>query len=96
MGSVVKSVKKVVKKVAKPLLAARNPAALVAYEAGKHVISPKMPNVKVPSLAQIGIEDEKERKKKLRRGLSKTPTILTSPLGLTGSAPTKKPTLLGG
>jgi len=38
---------------------------------------------------------EKERKR-LARKKTAPPTVLTSPLGLTGAAPTLKPTLLGG
>lgn len=49
------------------------------------VISPKPPE----KASKI------EEKKKIKAKLPKS-TVLTSPLGLTGAAPTKKPTLLGG
>ena len=38
---------------------------------------------------------KRQEKKKLRRRLGR-PTVLTSPLGLTGEPPVRKPTLLGG
>jgi len=41
-------------------------------------------------------EETKRREKKKLRKRQGLPTILTTPLGLTGAAPTRKPTLLGG
>lgn len=40
-------------------------------------------------------ETRREEKKKLKRRLGRS-TILTTPLGLIGEAPTRRPTLLGG
>ena len=40
-------------------------------------------------------ETKRKEKKSLRRRLGR-PTLLTSPLGLTGEAPTRRATLLGG
>ena len=39
---------------------------------------------------------EEKAKSKIRRGLKDRKTVLTTPLGVTGEAPTKKPSLLGG
>jgi hypothetical protein len=54
---------------------------------------PKTPTV-ISTPPPEGVDKEKE-KKKIKRKKVTGPTVLTSPLGLTGAAPTKKPTLLG-
>jgi len=61
---------------------------------------PKTPTVikeKPPEKAKAEKKEEikTEEKRKIRKKKVTESTVLTSPLGLTGEAPTKKPTLLG-
>ena len=48
--------------------------------------------VRAPNLEKI----EEKAKEKLRRGMKERKSILTTPLGVAGEAPTRRPSLLGG
>lgn len=54
----------------------------------------KTPEVEPPPKPKY--PSKEEEKKRLRRGAAGGQTILTSPLGVSGEAQTKKKTLLGG
>lgn len=61
---------------------------------GGILTKPKSPTV-ISTPPPEKVDKEKE-KKKIKRKKVTPPTVLTSPLGLTGTAPTRRPTLLGG
>lgn len=65
----------------------------VGAVAGKPDV-PKVIQVPAPKTDVKKLVSQEEKKKKKRAAA--TQTVLTSPLGLTGSPTTKKPTLLGG
>ena len=61
---------------------------------GSFLLPPKTP--KIPPVEPPPKKPKKEGEKtRIRRKRMASSTVLTSPLGLTGQAPTKKPTLLG-
>lgn len=61
----------------------------------KSILSkPKTPTVLKPEPPKE--VDQEEEKKKIKRKKQSPSTVLTTPLGLTGEASVRKPTLLGG
>lgn len=57
---------------------------------------PKTPSVPATAVPKKASKTEEKKKILKKRRKVASPTILTSALGLTGEALTKKPTLLGG
>jgi len=65
-----------------------------AFGMFKEPKTPVVPKVAAPKTEEADTEEEK--RKILRKKKISSPTVLTTPLGLTGQASTRKPTLLGG
>lgn len=57
---------------------------------------PEMKTPEVPSIVDISQGEVEATQQKRRKAAARTQTIYTTPLGLSGSSPTGKKTLLGG
>ena len=57
---------------------------------------PEMKTPEVPSIVDISQGEVEATRQKRKRAAARTQTIYTTPLGLSGGAPTGKKTLLGG
>ena len=57
---------------------------------------PEMKTPEVPSIVDISHGEVEATQQKRRKAAARTQTIYTTPLGLSGSSPTGKKTLLGG
>ena len=58
--------------------------------------TPEMKTPEVPSIVDISQGEVEATQQKRRKAAARTQTIYTTPLGLSGSSPTGKKTLLGG
>lgn len=58
--------------------------------------TPEMKTPEVPSIVDISHGEVEATQQKRRKAAARTQTIYTTPLGLSGSSPTGKKTLLGG